>query len=83
MITGDEVDAAALARELHALGRTVPVHRSADLAEEAAGTLGMKPGEVWVIRPDAHLAATLADPTARAVNAALTRGLGAPVSVLP
>ncbi len=60
----------------------MPVHRSADLAEGTAATLGIKPDEVWVIRPDAHLAATLTGPTAVEVNAALTRGLGAAVTAL-
>jgi hypothetical protein len=83
VVTGDEVDAAALHRELLDLGRAVPVHRSADLAEGAAATLGIKPDEVWVIRPDAHLAATLTAPTAVEVNAAVTRGLGSAVTALP
>ncbi|WP_055625670.1 FAD-dependent monooxygenase [Streptomyces hirsutus] len=82
VVTGDEVNAAALHRELLDLGRAVPVHRSADLAEGGAARLGIKPDEVWVIRPDAHLAATLTGPTAVEVNAALTRGLGAAVTAL-
>ncbi|GAB3168513.1 FAD-dependent monooxygenase [Streptomyces incanus] len=83
VVTGDGVDAAALHRELLDLGRAVPVHRSADLAEGGAARLGIKPDEVWVIRPDAHLAATLTGPTAVEVNAALTRGLGAAVTAFP
>ncbi len=35
--------------------------------------LGARPGEVWIIRPDAHVAAVLADPTPDDVTAALAR----------
>jgi pentachlorophenol monooxygenase/3-(3-hydroxy-phenyl)propionate hydroxylase len=40
----------------------------------AAGLAG--PGEVWVIRPDAHAAAVLHDPGRAQIAAALHRALG-------
>ncbi|MUN39195.1 FAD-dependent monooxygenase [Actinomadura litoris] len=43
-----------------------------------AAALGLRPGEVWVVRPDAHLAATLRAPTPDAVAAALRRALARP-----
>jgi pentachlorophenol monooxygenase/3-(3-hydroxy-phenyl)propionate hydroxylase len=41
-----------------------------------------RPGEVWVIRPDAHLAAVLAEPDPAAVRAALRRAAGAASTTL-
>jgi pentachlorophenol monooxygenase/3-(3-hydroxy-phenyl)propionate hydroxylase len=38
--------------------------------------LGAKPGEVWIVRPDAHVAAVLCDPEPSAVHAAVGRMLG-------
>jgi pentachlorophenol monooxygenase/3-(3-hydroxy-phenyl)propionate hydroxylase len=35
--------------------------------------LGAHPGEVWIIRPDAHIAAVLADPAHHEIRAALAR----------
>ena len=35
--------------------------------------LGARPDEVWIIRPDAHVAAVLATPTQHAIRAALAR----------
>lgn len=39
--------------------------------------LGARPGEVWVVRPDAHIAAVLADPAPADVDAALRRATAA------
>jgi 3-(3-hydroxy-phenyl)propionate hydroxylase len=38
--------------------------------------LAARPGEVWVVRPDAHIAAVLADPRPESVASALRRALG-------
>jgi pentachlorophenol monooxygenase/3-(3-hydroxy-phenyl)propionate hydroxylase len=38
--------------------------------------LAARPGEVWVLRPDAHVAAVLEDPTSVTIEAALRRALG-------
>jgi pentachlorophenol monooxygenase/3-(3-hydroxy-phenyl)propionate hydroxylase len=38
-----------------------------------ADTLGAHPDEVWIIRPDAHVAAVLGDPTRDEIRAALAR----------
>jgi 3-(3-hydroxy-phenyl)propionate hydroxylase len=38
--------------------------------------LGARPGELWVVRPDAHVAAVLDHPTSATVRAALGRALG-------
>lgn len=37
------------------------------------GTLGAHPDEVWIIRPDAHIAAVLGNPTHHEIRAALAR----------
>ncbi len=37
------------------------------------GALGARPGEIWIIRPDAHVAAVLADPAHHEIPAALAR----------
>ncbi|WP_255622367.1 FAD-dependent monooxygenase [Pseudonocardia sp. DSM 110487] len=38
-----------------------------------SGTLGSRPDEVWIIRPDAHIAAVLGNPTRQEIRAALAR----------
>ncbi|GAA4313123.1 FAD-dependent monooxygenase [Klenkia terrae] len=45
-------------------GAPVAVHRLADLDPSGvlAGILGARPGEIWLLRPDAHVAAVLTDP---------------------
>ncbi|WP_086789362.1 FAD-dependent monooxygenase, partial [Crossiella equi] len=43
------------------------------LAEEPRRALGARPGEVWVVRPDAHIAAVLDRPGAGRLAAALRR----------
>ncbi|TDO30992.1 pentachlorophenol monooxygenase/3-(3-hydroxy-phenyl)propionate hydroxylase [Kribbella sp. VKM Ac-2527] len=49
-------------------------------AIDSSGTLttalGARPGEVWLIRPDGHVAATIPDPTAATITAAARRSLG-------
>ena len=80
VLTGDAVDAEALREELLRLGRAVPVFRAGDLGGEVAGRTGIRDDEVWVVRPDGHLAATLTSPHAIAVNAAITRVFGSRVS---
>jgi pentachlorophenol monooxygenase/3-(3-hydroxy-phenyl)propionate hydroxylase len=35
-----------------------------------------RPREAWIVRPDGHLAAVVADPTAAAVAAATRRAVG-------
>jgi pentachlorophenol monooxygenase/3-(3-hydroxy-phenyl)propionate hydroxylase len=38
-----------------------------------ADTLGARPAEIWIIRPDAHVAAVLDDPTHHEIRTALAR----------
>ncbi|WP_460443932.1 FAD-dependent monooxygenase [Amycolatopsis cihanbeyliensis] len=47
-----------------------------DAAGELAAALSPAPGEVWVLRPDAHIAAVLAEPTTEEIATALRRCLG-------
>jgi pentachlorophenol monooxygenase/3-(3-hydroxy-phenyl)propionate hydroxylase len=41
-----------------------------------SAALGARAGEVWLIRPDGHIAAVLADPDSAAIAAAARRMLG-------
>lgn len=50
--------------------------RTINLTPDLAHTLGIHPGETWITRPDAHLAATLHDPTPHDITTALHRALG-------
>ncbi|WP_231331593.1 FAD-dependent monooxygenase [Actinomadura graeca] len=61
-----------------AAGVPLRVLRPADLDPGGglATTLGLRPGEVWLVRPDAHLAAILPRPSRAGVAAALRRALG-------
>ncbi|RFU39068.1 hypothetical protein DZF91_24345, partial [Actinomadura logoneensis] len=47
-----------------------------DPAAIRAAVPDLRPGELWVVRPDAHLAATLQSPTPEAVAAAVRTALG-------
>jgi pentachlorophenol monooxygenase/3-(3-hydroxy-phenyl)propionate hydroxylase len=76
--------AAGGATRLRALARRGPcvldaatVHRL-DPTGELAGTLGMRPGEVWILRPDAHIAAIVDAGDPGEVQAASDRSLGLP-----
>ncbi|RFU22152.1 pentachlorophenol monooxygenase [Geodermatophilus marinus] len=57
----------------------VAVHRIGDLDPSGllAEALGARPGELWVLRPDAHVAAVLTDPAA--VAGAVARSLACPI----
>jgi pentachlorophenol monooxygenase/3-(3-hydroxy-phenyl)propionate hydroxylase len=48
-----------------------------DVDGALAGAMDARPGEVWVIRPDAHVAAVLPDPHAAELTRAVQRALGA------
>ena len=61
-------------REVARRGMTVLSTATTD--PDVVATLGMKPGEVWVLRPDAHIAAVLEDPSPAAVEAAVGRAVG-------
>jgi len=66
---------------LEGLTAAAPVRarRLADLDPdgEVAALLGARPGEVWVVRPDAHVAAVLSNPRPGDVDTAVRRALGA------
>ncbi|MGQ0577192.1 MAG: FAD-dependent monooxygenase [Pseudonocardia sp.] len=57
----------------------VRARRLADLDPDGslAALLRARPGEVWVVRPDAHVAAVLSNPRPADVDAAVRRALGA------
>jgi 2-polyprenyl-6-methoxyphenol hydroxylase-like FAD-dependent oxidoreductase len=54
----------------------VQVHAFDDLSAELLGLVGGRPDEVWVVRPDAHVAAVLSRPSAAEVGRAIARLLG-------
>ncbi|MFI7439606.1 FAD-dependent monooxygenase [Nonomuraea indica] len=72
--------AAALDAARRATRAPVRLLRLGDV--DAAGTLtramAARPGELWVVRPDAHVAAVLHRPSPPEVAAALCRALGSP-----
>jgi 3-(3-hydroxy-phenyl)propionate hydroxylase len=49
-----------------------------DATGALAAALGAVPGEAWLIRPDAHIAAVLPTATAEGLAAAVRRSLGYP-----
>ncbi len=77
MLVGDD---AALPEDLPA-GLPVAVHRIADLDPTPVlrEALDARPDEIWVLRPDAHVAAVLT--RAADVAPAVSRLLGRPVPV--
>jgi pentachlorophenol monooxygenase/3-(3-hydroxy-phenyl)propionate hydroxylase len=76
LLAGDRVDADAV----HTAARRatlapVRLEHIADIDDDTA--LGARPDELWIIRPDAHVAAVLADPDPAAVGTALRRAVAA------
>jgi len=71
LLATHDVDHAAL----HAV-TAAPV-RVLALDDTAAGALDARPGELWVVRPDAHVAAVLTRPTTGDIAAALRRATAA------
>ena len=75
LLTADGVRSAAVREAAASACGPVRVLALSDL--DTDGTLGTalsaRPGEVWIIRPDAHIAAVLTDPTPAEITAALQR----------
>jgi 3-(3-hydroxy-phenyl)propionate hydroxylase len=84
LLCASGADVAAAHRAAAAMAAPVRVLDAAGLPDSGAGLAGAGlagPGEVWVIRPDAHAAAVLHDPGEAEIAAALRRALaraGAP-----
>ena len=82
LLTTDAAGAAAARDAAAAVPGPVRVLALADLDADADGALASalaaRPGEVWVVRPDAHVAAVLGTPTANDLTAALHRAAGHP-----
>ncbi len=70
--------AAAAADAVPVPGAPVRVLRmeQIDITGELAAALSPEPGEVWILRPDAHIAAVLPEPTTEEIATALRRALG-------
>jgi 3-(3-hydroxy-phenyl)propionate hydroxylase len=80
LLAADGVDQAATREAaVHATRAPVRVLSLPDIDHTGAlaKALAARPGELWVIRPDAHVAAVLTDPDRAAVTGALRRALGA------
>ena len=76
ILTGDGVDVTRVTATAKAVSDApVQVHSVADIDVDGAGAaaLGVLPGEAWIIRPDAHIAAIVNDPENQ--PDALTTGL--------
>jgi 3-(3-hydroxy-phenyl)propionate hydroxylase len=71
LLTGDRTDTAAVRAAVTAMPGPVRVLGLDEI--DVAGTLGAHPDEVWIIRPDAHVAAVLDNPTHHEIRAALAR----------
>ena len=78
LLCASGADMAAARGAAQAVAAPVRVLDAAALPDSGAGLAGAglaAPGEVWVIRPDAHAAAVLHDPGRAQVVAALRRAL--------
>jgi 3-(3-hydroxy-phenyl)propionate hydroxylase len=78
LLVAPGADRAAAARATAAVDGPVQVHELAaiDTTGALATALDARPGEVWVIRPDAHVAAVVAASGTAAVGDALRRATG-------
>ena len=78
MLCASGADVAEARRATAAVAAPVRVLDAVSLPDSGAGLAraGLaEPGEVWVIRPDAHAAAVLRDPGKAEIAAALRRAL--------
>ncbi|MDN5858654.1 MAG: FAD-dependent monooxygenase, partial [Pseudonocardia sp.] len=82
LLTTSGVDAATVREAAAALPGPVRVLAIADIDADGAlgAALDAHPGEVWVVRPDAYVAAVLPDPTSEQITAALLRAAGRPAT---
>jgi pentachlorophenol monooxygenase/3-(3-hydroxy-phenyl)propionate hydroxylase len=82
LLTTGAVDAVAVRDAAGAVPGPVRVLVLAELDPDGtlADALDAHPGEVWVIRPDAHIAAVLPDPSIEEITAALHRAAAHPVT---
>ena len=78
LLLGDDVAPGGFERILSSTPAEVDVRRMSDLTPELAETLGARPGEVWLVRPDAHVAAVVPDGSVQATERALRRLLTLP-----
>ena len=76
LLAGDGVDLDVLGGLATGSAAPLAVHRASALSPELVAILGAAPHEVWLVRPDGHVAAVCADP--RAVPGALRRVLAVP-----
>ncbi len=75
LLAGTGTDVAALRRTVAGVDRRTRVLALADIDQDGAvaEALAAESGELWVVRPDAYVAAVLVHPTHAMVTAALTR----------
>jgi 3-(3-hydroxy-phenyl)propionate hydroxylase len=73
VLTGDAVDTDALRPVAGSGLAPVDVWRMADVHAGLAATLGARPDEAWLVRPDAHVAAVVDGTRPEALADALRR----------
>ena len=76
VLIGPDVDPELVRPVEASVTAPVEVRDLAGLSPRLAGTLRARPDEAWFVRPDAYVAAVLANPSAAQVRAALARMLG-------
>jgi pentachlorophenol monooxygenase/3-(3-hydroxy-phenyl)propionate hydroxylase len=82
LLTTEGIETAGVQADAAALPGPVRTLALAELDPDGtlAAALRTRPGEVWVVRPDAHIAAVLVDPTTEEITAALLRALARSVA---
>ncbi|WP_328842714.1 FAD-dependent monooxygenase [Streptomyces sp. NBC_00258] len=82
VLVGDDALHVLADLEARAWARPVAVHAMSSLASNLGATLAARSQEVWVLRPDAHVAAVLDGSDAGAVWQAVDRALAVTATVL-
>jgi 3-(3-hydroxy-phenyl)propionate hydroxylase len=75
VLMGDAVEPRTAQQATTGFAVPVHVHAMSELATDLPGVLDARPVEVWVIRPDGHIAAVLPDPDASSIRCAINRAL--------
>ena len=81
VLVGAGVNATTVDRGTKGCAAPVSVHTMSSLSGDLAEVLGAGSDQVWVVRPDGHVAAVLVDPSSTEIGDALGRSLGCVASL--
>ena len=82
LLCGSAIDIRRVREAVQAGPAPVHVHSLDELDHDLGRALGMAPDEVWLVRPDAHIAACLTSVATDDIRATVDRTLGSAANAL-